>query len=179
MRSSIRRSAGLSGALLLAVTGGTLAAGPARAAGAPEPRVISCSGTIAETFSPGLTVRKRPTRVTAHSKLTCTGGAVASVAFSSSYVVEASCLSNQLISVGSPQFRWDTGGGSTATFTYVVGRPAGQTVSAGVGEVMTGRFAGYAATRVLASPAPDAYKCLGSGIPSAKGVDHVTLVAQP
>ncbi|MER7394108.1 hypothetical protein ABT381_01150 [Streptomyces sp. NPDC000151] len=179
MRSTMRRTVRLSGALLLAVAGSTLSASPAQAAGAAEPRVITCSGTIAETFSPGLTVQKRPTKVVAHSKLSCTGGAVTSVTFSSSYTVESSCVSNQLITVGSPKFRWNTGGKSTATFTYAVGRPAGQTVAAGVGQVTEGRFAGYAATRVLASPTPDALKCLGTGIPSAKGVDHVTLVAQP
>lgn len=171
----MRRLLLLSGAALLTVVS---ASAPASAASESPSSAISCTGTIKETYSPGLTVEQRPTRVDAHSTLSCSGGGVREVSFSSSYTVDASCLVNQIITVGSTEFHWDKGPKSTATFTYAVGRPAGQTVAAGVGSVTGGQFNGYAATRFLASPTADAGKCLGEGITSASGVDQITLVAQ-
>ncbi|MFH8492040.1 hypothetical protein [Streptomyces longisporoflavus] len=168
------------GALVLTAAATTLTLPtPAHAASEP-PRsaVVTCTGEIFETFSPGLTMHSRPVEVTAHSELSCTGGKVKSVTMSSKYTLEAGCLANQLISVGSPELDWDNGENSTATLTYAVGRPAGQTVSVGVGSVLKGQFRDYAMTRSLGSFTPDAHKCFGDGVTSSRGFDHITLSPQ-
>ncbi|BAJ31582.1 MULTISPECIES: hypothetical protein [Kitasatospora] len=152
--------------------------GSARAA---DPPAVVCTTTATQHYSPGLTLVSRPTRITASATYACTGaGSVDTARLGFDYTVDAGCLpTSSPVTTGISILDWNEGPDSEITSTFVVTRPAGQTVGTSVGTVTAGQFNGYLVHLVGTYPGSDPLACATpQGVTSSQG-ELVLTLTQP
>jgi hypothetical protein len=177
MLPRLLRLARLAAALLLGVTGSlTLTATSASA----EPLAITCTGTVGQTFHPGLTLTLRQNSFQEDGTLTC-----APVPFDQDYsFVDLSihgegsmnCLLTEDVEV-SGQLHWAGGGTSHFVGTIAVAlRPLGVNVVYQEAVITGGPFQGRTLRYPLAMYSPEPLDCLGDGVQFVSGPTSVIIL---
>lgn len=160
---------------------GTLAfAAPAHAAGG----LITCTGTVTDTYSPPLGPLPQPTsqrvveRLGADGGGACTGplaGAIATTVFDQQVGCLAQGLGDTLVT-NVVTYRWDDDETSTITYPVTtVAHVADQLVVASTGTVTSGFGRGAVSERIAAYPDLDVVKCLTSGVGEQTGLLTVAI----
>ncbi|MGW2277818.1 hypothetical protein [Streptomyces sp. NPDC001770] len=145
---------------------------------AADPLTIVCTTSATQHYSPGLTLVSRPTHITTSATYNCTGGgSVNSAQLSFDYTVDAGCLpTSSPVTTGVSILDWNEGADSEITSTFVVTRPAGQTVGTSIGTVTAGQFNGYIFNLVGTYPALNLLACATSeGVTASQGLLVLTL----
>ncbi|MEU4212378.1 hypothetical protein AB0F13_20660 [Streptomyces sp. NPDC026206] len=166
----------------------TVAAALSPAANAADGSTVlmTCAGTVAATYSPGLTYTPKPTAISSHAVIGCPlpiGSRAATATFGGRSNGTLSCLAGP--ASGTLTFHWDENRAfhgdkretSTASITSIVTlRPNGNMVTASTGTITSGRFAGATVVTEVTLPASSATACLTSqGLTSASGPTTVTI----
>lgn len=179
-RSSVlARLVAVGAAVLLAAASLVAVATPA-SADDPGPTLVECPGTIALSYSPGITSTPRTTSYVGQATLgpcvSTLGPDFASGQLEASGGGELSCLTGGN-STGDASIAWAGGQESEFTFTGEVGlRPLGVTVLILTGTMTDGAFEGADLVVVLPMLATDLLNCLTpTGLTSLAGPISVTI----
>lgn len=174
--SALRRSvAGV--VVAVTVAAGLVAVAPA--AQAADVELLSCVGTGANTFDPGVTLQLRPVTITSAANYgPCVSSGSPAITSGGYGVVVTGLLSCLAGSVSiTVTITWNTGETTTvAANGVVVLRPANETVVVYQGTVTAGRFSGAAVVMTAAVVNTTPLQCLTpEGVTSSSGAAAIVI----
>jgi hypothetical protein len=166
-------------AVALATSGVTLPATAAHAVSVD----VTCTGTEAVTFQPGLLLTPQSVAVTVNGILApCTSSdpGITSGAYLESFTATLSCANLLDGFAGTRVFEWNNGRSSTFAYNRAVNVVLGQITVTFTGMIVSGEFAGDTAVEQVASVTPNSLKCLAPpGITSVGPHAAVLTIASP
>ncbi|QLE70316.1 hypothetical protein FGW37_00670 [Streptomyces rectiverticillatus] len=175
----LRKAWSIAAAILLtAVTAPTAAPASHTGDGGGPLVLMACAGTVAATYTPGLTYVPKPTAVSSQAEVGCpvsAGSRLTRATFGGSSSGTLSCLLGP--ASGTLTFHWDKGKTSTAAIRSVVAaRPNGNVVTASTGRITSGVFTGALVVTEVTLLASGLTDCLTpKGLSSASGPTTVTI----
>lgn len=177
---STLRSVAVTVATVTLVGAGLSSAAAPASADDPEPQVVSCVGTYASTYTPGLTSTPKPTSFAAHGTLgPCVSGLgpdYASAEIETGGAGDLSCVAGGNTS-GTGTLTWAGGQESEFTHTGLVSlRPLGVTVLLIDGTITDGPLEGATFVWTVTFVALDLLNCLTpQGVTSMSGPTTLTV----
>lgn len=141
--------------------------------------LVACAGTVAATYSPGLTYAPKPTAVRSQAVVGCPVSAdstLTSATFGGNSTGTLSCLLGP--AKGTLTIHWNNGTSSTASITSLAAvRPNGNMVTISTGSITSGKFTGATVVTEVTLLASKATACLTpQGLTAASGPTTVTIV---
>ncbi|MFD5142680.1 hypothetical protein [Streptomyces sp. NPDC058401] len=155
--------------------------GPGQAVAHADPVSVTCTGSSAITYSPGLTFTPRTSTYAesdAYSSCLSSDPTLTSGSASASYTSSFSCLGPLSVSSDSHYtVHWNNGHSSTFDLDYTDTIVAGVENVTAIGTVTSGDFTGASATFVWLYTAPSPLACLTTtGLTNQTGTVTVTIL---